>query len=176
MEQTKCPSCDTQLSADAVLCIDCGYHLALKRKIGRDETQGLSSDNPYQPISESDNSASFIDTLIWLFWIDGRVSRLQWWTTQVAFYAQWFFMVTLAERNFIPQWFVLAVFFPSLWISITIQIKRWHDLDKSGFWYFVHFLPIIGTLYAWIDLGLQRGTKGYNQYGKDPVNFIETDG
>ena len=176
MEQTKCPSCDTQLSADAVLCVDCGYHLALKRKIGRDETQGLSSDNPYQPISESDNSASFIDTLIWLFWIDGRVSRLQWWTTQVAFYALWFLLVTLAERNFIPQWFVLAGFFPSLWISITIQIKRWHDLDKSGFWYFVHFLPIIGTLYAWIDLGLQRGTKGYNQYGKDPVNFIETDG
>ena len=88
---------------------------------------------------------------------------------QFAFYTQWFVFVGLAELQLIPQWLVLVAFIPSLWISIAVQVKRWHDLDKTGFWYFVHLVPIVGTLYAWIDLGLQRGTIGYNQFGADPI-------
>jgi uncharacterized membrane protein YhaH (DUF805 family) len=57
-----------------------------------------------------------------------------------------------------------------IWISFAVQIKRWHDLDKSGWWMFINFLPIIGLIWAFIKLGCTRGTIGPNQYGEDPLN------
>ena len=154
-----------------MLCIDCGFHLKLKKKLDVGIPLVAALSNLYEPTRTNADGASIADTLNWLFWIEGRVSRFQWWMVQVVFYTQWFVLVWLAELQVIPHWLVLVIFFPSLWISIAVQVRRWHDLDKTGFWCFVHFVPIVGTLYAWIDLALQRGSIGYNQFGADPITL-----
>jgi uncharacterized membrane protein YhaH (DUF805 family) len=43
-----------------------------------------------------------------------------------------------------------------------------HDTDRSGFWLFLVFLPLIGivVLIVWWCL---KGTDGHNQYGADPL-------
>jgi uncharacterized membrane protein YhaH (DUF805 family) len=57
----------------------------------------------------------------------------------------------------------LAVFIPNL----AVIVRRLHDQDKSGWWFFIGFVPIIGGIWLLI-LYLTDGTPGPNQYGPDP--------
>lgn len=52
--------------------------------------------------------------------------------------------------------------------GFAVQAKRWHDLDKSGWWLLIGLVPVIG-LYALIMNGFVKGTEGRNQYGEDPL-------
>src|SRR6185437_4718792 len=58
----------------------------------------------------------------------------------------------------------LVTFFPD-W---AIAVRRLHDLDESGWWLLLGFIPIIGPigLYIWFAL---KGTDGCNQFGPDPL-------
>jgi uncharacterized membrane protein YhaH (DUF805 family) len=56
-----------------------------------------------------------------------------------------------------------------LWPSLAIYTKRWHDRDKSGWWSLIMFVPIIGSLWMFIELGFLRGTEGPNRFGPDPL-------
>ena len=57
----------------------------------------------------------------------------------------------------------LAIFIPNL----AVIVRRLHDQDKSGWWFFIGFVPIIGGIWLLI-LYLTDGTPGPNQYGPDP--------
>ena len=59
--------------------------------------------------------------------------------------------------------FALATLLPSLGVSI----RRLHDLDKSGWWLLLAFLPLIGSLILLYWL-IQRGTGRDNRFGPDP--------
>jgi uncharacterized membrane protein YhaH (DUF805 family) len=54
----------------------------------------------------------------------------------------------------------LATLLPSL----AVAIRRLHDLDKSGWWLLLAFVPIVGglVLLYWF---CQPGTPGDNQFG-----------
>ena len=54
------------------------------------------------------------------------------------------------------------------WSLIAIQVKRWHDRDKSGWWIFINIIPFIG-FWALIENGFLRGTEGKNRFGEDPL-------
>ncbi len=159
------------LDEDDVLCLNCGYHRKLKRKISGETGSIAFSANPYEAPQIGSLPFSDGETLDWFFSIEGRVSRLPWCAVQLAYYIQLFILFLLHRWQVIPEWLALAVFFLLAWVSIVIQVKRWHDLDKSGFWCFIHLMPFFGTLFAWIDLGLERGTIGFNQYGADPTSY-----
>ena len=65
---------------------------------------------------------------------------------------------------------VLFVFgIVALWISIAVAVKRYHDRNKSGWWVFIVFVPIIGGIWYLIECGFLRGTPGPNDYGPDPL-------
>jgi uncharacterized membrane protein YhaH (DUF805 family) len=51
--------------------------------------------------------------------------------------------------------------------SISIGIRRLHDIDRTGWWYLIVF-TIIGVfvLIYWACL---RGTQGSNRFGPDPL-------
>lgn len=57
------------------------------------------------------------------------------------------------------------LYIPSIWISLTIQIKPWHDRDKSGWWIFISLIPIIGPIWAFVENGCLPGTDGVNRFG-----------
>jgi uncharacterized membrane protein YhaH (DUF805 family) len=52
--------------------------------------------------------------------------------------------------------------------SISIAVRRLHDLDKSGWWYLLNLVPLIGAivLLVWYCM---RGTVGNNRFGPDPL-------
>ena len=64
--------------------------------------------------------------------------------------------------------FSLALPFVFLWSTLAIQVKRWHDRDKSWFWLFVGFIPFIGWMWLFVELGCLDGTAGENRFGHSP--------
>ena len=54
----------------------------------------------------------------------------------------------------------LAIFIP----SITIVVRRLHDSDHSGWWFFIWLVPIIGWFWG-LYLLILPGTPGVNRFG-----------
>jgi uncharacterized membrane protein YhaH (DUF805 family) len=59
--------------------------------------------------------------------------------------------------------FILATLLPS-W---AVCVRRLHDIDRSGLWLLIGFIPIIGNVILLV-FGLPDGTPGPNRYGPDP--------
>ena len=55
-----------------------------------------------------------------------------------------------------------------LWTTLALQVKRWHDRDKSGAWAFVGLIPLIGSLWVMVELVFLEGTMGPNTFGPSP--------
>jgi uncharacterized membrane protein YhaH (DUF805 family) len=64
--------------------------------------------------------------------------------------------------------YTLATLLPAL----GVIVRRLHDVDKSGWFYFIAFIPFVGGIWLLI-LFCTEGTHGPNQYGPDPKNEIE---
>ena len=56
-----------------------------------------------------------------------------------------------------------------IWTGLAMQVKRWHDRDKSGWFVLINLIPIVGAVWSLIELGFLRGTIGPNRYGPDSV-------
>lgn len=57
----------------------------------------------------------------------------------------------------------LAVFLP----GIAVAVRRLHDVNKSGWYLLIAFIPLIGGIWL-IVLFCTEGTTGRNSYGEDP--------
>lgn len=51
--------------------------------------------------------------------------------------------------------------------SLAIVVRRLHDVGRSGWWYLILFVPIIGVIVLFVFL-LSDGQPHTNQYGEDP--------
>jgi len=58
---------------------------------------------------------------------------------------------------------VLALIIPSL----AVQVRRFHDQDKSGWFVLRNFVPYVGGLIVLVFMCLD-GTRGDNRFGPDP--------
>ena len=52
-----------------------------------------------------------------------------------------------------------------LYPSYAITTKRWHDRGKSGWWLLIVLVPIIGGIWALVELGFLGGDDTVNIYG-----------
>lgn len=59
---------------------------------------------------------------------------------------------------------MLAVFIPGL----AVQVRRFHDQDKSGWFVLFNLVPYVGGFVVLVFMCL-RGTPGPNRFGDDPV-------
>lgn len=71
---------------------------------------------------------------------------------------------TQSGFQFITLLFALGTLVP----SIAVSVRRLHDLNRSGWWLLVFFIPLLGIvlLVVWF---IGRGTVGGNRYGPDPL-------
>jgi uncharacterized membrane protein YhaH (DUF805 family) len=60
--------------------------------------------------------------------------------------------------------FALGTLIPSL----AIAARRLHDINKSGWWQLILFIPILGALVLLFFL-VSKGTDGENRFGSDPL-------
>ena len=94
------------------------------------------------------------------FKIEGRARRSEFWYWLAFFYVTNIILVVFGFFEIGMIWRLLLII-PTL----TLSIRRLHDLDISGWWVLLLvlvpvFLPVIG---------IKKGTDGKNKYGEDPI-------
>jgi uncharacterized membrane protein YhaH (DUF805 family) len=141
----------------------------------------MSSQNPYdapqfdQTLSTAASSPA--RQLTWkeiLFSFGGRIPRRTFWGASililVAYFAIVFALVMIfGDESGATSIGALIMYVPLIWSNLALQIKRWHDRDKSGWWVLIGLIPLIGPIWAFVETGCLRGTVGDNQYGADPT-------
>ena len=55
------------------------------------------------------------------------------------------------------------------WAAIAITVRRFHDLDRPGWHWFLLAIPLL-NIYLGLILLFQRGTDGRNRFGPDPLD------
>jgi uncharacterized membrane protein YhaH (DUF805 family) len=59
--------------------------------------------------------------------------------------------------------FALGILIP----SVAVQVRRFHDQDKSGWFVLLNLIPYLGGLIVLVFMFIE-GTKGPNRFGPDP--------
>lgn len=98
----------------------------------------------------------------------GRATRAEYW---------WFYLVTVAVTILAGILdMILSIPFVSLYTiyllvsfipNLSIQVRRLHDVDKSGWYILLNFVIIIGWIWLLI-LNILDSTPGNNKYGPNP--------
>lgn len=52
--------------------------------------------------------------------------------------------------------------------SLGVVVRRLHDVNRSGWWYFIVLIPLIGFVVLLIWL-CKKGVSGPNRFGHDPL-------
>jgi len=127
-----------------------------------------------------------LDTM--LFSLDGRATRLQYWLTKVAYIVGLQLMGLLLRAlnegtrdhggapsapaalsvTLLALLMILIVWFMTAWANFAVNVKRWHDRDKSWTWALLGFVPIVGWIWQGIECGYLDGTLGPNRFGPSP--------
>ena len=98
---------------------------------------------------------------------DGRSHREELWT-----FALWDFIIILILMILGAMiglhWVILILYRLAVAVpGIAVTIRRLHDTGRSGWWYLIGFIPIIGTIVLIIIL-VQDSQPSFNQYGRNP--------
>jgi uncharacterized membrane protein YhaH (DUF805 family) len=103
-----------------------------------------------------------------LFGFAGRVSRSRFWPVIIGVWViDWMVAVVFGPSAGLALFLVLSV--ALLWPFLAVSVKRWHDLDRSGWWELIILIPVVGLIWAMVELGFIEGTNGPNRYGPDPL-------
>ena len=103
----------------------------------------------------------------------GRSSRAAFWTAMLIHFLLWvagFFLMLMIPVyplikliTILAQGYTIALLIP----LVALCVRRLHDIGKSGWWYLVGFVPLVGSivLIVWY---CREGDHGANAYGPDP--------
>lgn len=117
-----------------------------------------------------------------LFSFQGRAGRKTWWLTVLA----WTAIALVAQGLAVAGAFVsetvgtlatilaLLLGIVALIAMLAVSVRRWHDVDKSGWWVFIGLVPVVG-IYALVMNGFVRGTPGDNGFGSQPTGSLATE-
>ena len=162
-----CKDCGKKINADAVFCKFCG------NKMEKNEEHVN-----YEEIREIENNKiiSFVKNLF-----RGRLGRLDYFLFLVSNLAVIILFILIVSfisgivSVFSPNspeisafiLIVAAIFAVIFWFIpvISAQIRRLHDINMSGLWIPLLFVPGLGAIFA-IILLFSRGNIGDNKYGK----------
>ncbi|MBP3879384.1 MAG: DUF805 domain-containing protein [Lachnospiraceae bacterium] len=98
---------------------------------------------------------------------NGRARRSEYWYF-FLFYAVISIVLSALARNssifsFISGIFSLALLVPNL----AVSIRRLHDIGRSGWYYLISFIPVVGQIIM-IVWFCQDSVPGTNMYGMNP--------
>jgi len=107
--------------------------------------------------------------LLWTFFsFRGRLRRAAFWWSLV--WASVLFGAAFAALDSALGYGGTLLLYPFyFWALGALGTKRLHDRGKSPLWFVALLVPVLGVLWALIELGLRRGSAGENRYGVDPL-------
>ena len=68
--------------------------------------------------------------------------------------------------DFLVSLYALAVFIPML----AVSVRRLHDIGKSGWWYLLGFIPLVGSIILLI--WYCKDSTEANEWGPNPKDII----
>jgi len=96
---------------------------------------------------------------------NGRARRKEYWMFYLFFIIFSFVAMmldgVLGTFGALYGLYVLALLVPAL----SVFVRRLHDINKSGWWYFISWIPLIGGIWLLVLL-CTDGDKESNQYGE----------
>ena len=99
-----------------------------------------------------------------LFLLQGKAKRLEWWIVNISWILLMVLLGGALESKTIPEWIPIITFWLTIWIIFAVQIRRWHDRNKSGFWCLINLIPFIGSFWTIIELGMLPSRAEVNEY------------
>ena len=94
---------------------------------------------------------------------EGRAARPEYWYW-VLFVFVVSLVLSIVDRvlpfGLLQVLFALATILP----GIAVGCRRLHDIDRSGWWLLIAFVPVVGAILL-IVWACQPGTSGANQFG-----------
>ncbi|ROP56207.1 uncharacterized membrane protein YhaH (DUF805 family) [Enterobacter sp. BIGb0383] len=127
----------------------------------------------------------------WLFSINGRIGRRDFWIWIGIWVLAMVVLFSLAGGGMLSLQTAAFMLVCLLWPTAAVTVKRLHDRGKSGFWALMmivawmllagnwvmltgiwewavgRFIPTLIMVMMLIDLGAFVGTQGENKFGKD---------
>ncbi len=137
-------------------------------------------ENPYAaPQGEIIHPSSSFTPLTWkqiLFSFQGRIPRRQYWAvygiSMLVSLVYGGIAGLLANALHSPS-MVIALLVPLyvvlIWSGLSVVTKRCHDRDRSGWFFLVVLIPIVGPIWLFVEIACLRGTEGPNRFGGDPT-------
>jgi uncharacterized membrane protein YhaH (DUF805 family) len=100
---------------------------------------------------------------------DGRSSRSELWFwllfTLVASLGLIIVDAIIGTSGGLTAVFTLIILIPTL----AVEIRRFHDIDRSGWWWMIGFVPLVGAIVL-IIWWTTAGHEGMNKYGRNPLS------
>lgn len=98
---------------------------------------------------------------------DGRARRREYWMF-VLFMAIFAIVAGIIDGILGTVCVFVGLYYLAMLLPmIAVSVRRMHDIGKSGWWLFITFVPVIGSLW-YLFLTIQDGQLGSNQYGENP--------
>ena len=111
-----------------------------------------------------------------LYSFKGRNGRGSYWIIWVIGIVLSYIMDEVPSRSteltFIVIIIILLEVVNYLWTCAAMLVKRCRDVNNSGWWAFLILIPIIGQIWAFIQLGLIKGKSEVNKYDIQDPNPI----
>ncbi|WP_193335852.1 DUF805 domain-containing protein [Devosia beringensis] len=118
---------------------------------------------------------SYLDGMLRYFEFWGRSTRLHYW---MFFLVQFVLLIAGVvidyqmrgglSRSLVHMPVTLFMIIIHIVPAITVQVRRLHDIGRSGFWYLLNFVPFCGlVLLYW---ACRASDAGRNNYGDLEIN------
>jgi nitrate/nitrite transporter NarK len=168
---------------------------AKSQRLSQAEYDHIHSDKDEIASGETNGDKSSKSSFGKLFSCTGRVPRASFWGTMllIGILTAFVLLMTtlivvpngkiyvsgetarqIAEKVFVTPNSVAAIFAFRLvwllvvaWVCIALQIKRWHDLGKTGWLVLLNLVPGVGSLITLICLGFFKSTAAAIRFGSD---------
>ncbi len=115
--------------------------------------------------------------MLQLFSPNGRIGRGTWWLIAlipIVIFALVSFGLAIPSLSGVATILIVPLVLAMFWVTICANIRRYHDLGKSGWWVFVGLIPLIGGIWQLIELGMIAGDDGENRFGAPASSGSET--
>jgi uncharacterized membrane protein YhaH (DUF805 family) len=98
---------------------------------------------------------------------EGRAHRTEYWMFFLVYFVVYIVLAVvdvMLGLGFLALIWGLAHILP----LIAAAVRRFHDQDKSGWFFLLVLIPLVGGIIVLVFMCLP-GTQGANQYGPDPL-------
>lgn len=96
----------------------------------------------------------------------GRAPRSEYW-----YFALFAVLVCVPLSVINPVLGAIALL-PLVIPCISVEVRRLHDTDRSGWWFWIGLVPLIGFVLKLIWY-CGKGTDGDNRFGPDPIALLQ---